>query len=167
VPIFFGEEDVVVLAAVEGRVDIDEIDGLVLDVLAKDGEVIAVIELVLLHCRAILAGMSRGRNLIVGAVPAGLGSYFIGPIPGLTSEGYLIPPLRGWGRVIAGSTCLANSKSFDVCSWDSHLSQRTRKMGHPLLGVLEARSKCPDIAFRSFSMTGTSVITCGPMRHRS
>ncbi len=50
--IFFGEEDVVVLAAVEGRVEVDEVDGLVLDVLAEDGEVVAVIELVLLHCGA-------------------------------------------------------------------------------------------------------------------
>ena len=40
------EEDVVVLAAVEGRIEVDEIDGLVLDVLAKDGEVIPVVELV-------------------------------------------------------------------------------------------------------------------------
>jgi hypothetical protein len=44
---FFCEEDVVILTAVEGRVEVDEIDGLVLDVLAEDGEVIAVIELVL------------------------------------------------------------------------------------------------------------------------
>ena len=42
-----GEEDVVVLAAVEGRVEIDEVDGLVLDVLAQDDEVVAVVELVL------------------------------------------------------------------------------------------------------------------------
>src|ERR1700691_1378890 len=35
---FFGEEDVVVLAAVEGRVEVDEVDGLRLDVLAEDGE---------------------------------------------------------------------------------------------------------------------------------
>jgi hypothetical protein len=48
--VFFGEEDVVVLAAVEGRVEVDEVDGLVLDVLAEDAEVVAVIELVLLHC---------------------------------------------------------------------------------------------------------------------
>ncbi len=48
--VFFSEEDVVVLAAVEGRVEIDEVDGLVLDVLAEDGEVIAVVEAILLHC---------------------------------------------------------------------------------------------------------------------
>lgn len=48
--IFFGEENVVVLAAVEGWVEVDEIDRLVLDVLAEDGEVVAVKELVLLHC---------------------------------------------------------------------------------------------------------------------
>jgi hypothetical protein len=34
--VFFGEEDVVVLAAVEGRVEVDELDGLVLDVLTED-----------------------------------------------------------------------------------------------------------------------------------
>jgi len=45
-----GEEDAVVLAAVEGRVEVDEVDGPVLDVLAEDGEVVAVIELVLWHC---------------------------------------------------------------------------------------------------------------------
>ncbi|MFY9791358.1 MAG: hypothetical protein WA474_18505 [Candidatus Sulfotelmatobacter sp.] len=48
--VLFGEEDVVVLAAVERRVEVDEIDGLVLDVLAEDGEVVAVVETVLLHC---------------------------------------------------------------------------------------------------------------------
>jgi hypothetical protein len=47
---FFGEEDVVVLAAVEGRIEIDEVDGLVVDVLAEHGEVVAVIEAILLHC---------------------------------------------------------------------------------------------------------------------
>jgi len=45
----FGEENVVVLAAVEGRVQVDEIDGFVLDVLAQDGEVVAVVKTVLFH----------------------------------------------------------------------------------------------------------------------
>jgi hypothetical protein len=44
--VFLGEEDVVVLAGVEGRVEIDEIDGLVLDVALEDFEIVAVIELV-------------------------------------------------------------------------------------------------------------------------
>jgi hypothetical protein len=44
--VFFGEEDVVVLAGVEGRVEVDEVDGLVGDVVAEDGEVVSVIELV-------------------------------------------------------------------------------------------------------------------------
>jgi hypothetical protein len=35
VPSVSGKEDVVVLAAVEGRVEVDEIDGLVLDVLGR------------------------------------------------------------------------------------------------------------------------------------
>jgi hypothetical protein len=47
--VFFGEEDVVVLAAIEGRVEIDQVDGFVLDVLAEDAKVIPVIELVFLH----------------------------------------------------------------------------------------------------------------------
>ncbi len=55
-----GEEDVVVLAAVEGRVEVDEVDGLVLDVLAEDGEVVAVVELILFHCLEILA-RAEGR----------------------------------------------------------------------------------------------------------
>ncbi len=37
------------MAAVEGRVEVDEVDGFVLDVLSEDGEVVAVVELVLLH----------------------------------------------------------------------------------------------------------------------
>jgi hypothetical protein len=41
-----GEEHVVVLAAVERRVEVDEVDGLVVDVLAQDGQVVAVIETV-------------------------------------------------------------------------------------------------------------------------
>jgi hypothetical protein len=58
-----GEGDVVVLTAVEGRVEVGEVDGLVLDVLAEDAEVVAVIELVLLcglHCGVILTRI-KGR----------------------------------------------------------------------------------------------------------
>ncbi len=44
--VFFGEEDVVVLAGVEGWVEVDEVDGLVRDVVAEDFEVVAVVELV-------------------------------------------------------------------------------------------------------------------------
>jgi hypothetical protein len=46
--VFLGEENVVVLAGVEGRVEIDEIHRLVLDVALEDFEVIAVVEIVLL-----------------------------------------------------------------------------------------------------------------------
>jgi hypothetical protein len=42
----FGEEDVVVLAGVEGRVEVDEVDGGVGDVAAEDFEVVAIEELV-------------------------------------------------------------------------------------------------------------------------
>jgi hypothetical protein len=45
--VFFGEEDVIVKSGVEGRIEVDEIDGLVLDVELEDFEVIAVVELVL------------------------------------------------------------------------------------------------------------------------
>ena len=44
--VFFGEEDVVVLPRVEGRVEVDEVDGLVLDVALEDFVVVAVVELV-------------------------------------------------------------------------------------------------------------------------
>lgn len=59
-----GEEDVVVLAA-EGPVEVDEVNGFVLDVLAEDGEVVAVIETVLLHCGGILARIWGEGNLLV------------------------------------------------------------------------------------------------------
>ncbi len=52
--IALGKQHVVILAAVERRIEIDEANRLVLDVLAQDGQVIAVIELVLLHESAIL-----------------------------------------------------------------------------------------------------------------
>ena len=44
--VLLGEEDVVVLTGVEGRVEVDEVDGLVGDVVAEDFEVVAVVELV-------------------------------------------------------------------------------------------------------------------------
>ena len=44
--VFLGEEDVVVLAGVKGRIEIDEIDRLVFDVALEDFEVVAVVELV-------------------------------------------------------------------------------------------------------------------------
>ena len=51
--VFFGEEDVVVLAGVEGRVEVDQIDGLILDVTLEDFEVVAVVELVFLSSHRI------------------------------------------------------------------------------------------------------------------
>ena len=59
------EEHVVVLAAVEGRVEVDEVDRFVLDVLTEDGEVVAVIELVFFHWGEIVARILDGRNLLV------------------------------------------------------------------------------------------------------
>ena len=49
--VLFGEEDVVVLAGVEGRVEVDEVDRLVLDVAPEDVEVVAVVEVVFGHGR--------------------------------------------------------------------------------------------------------------------
>ena len=42
----FGEEYVVILPRVEGRVEVDEVDGLVFDVALEDFVVVAVVELV-------------------------------------------------------------------------------------------------------------------------
>ena len=47
--VLFGEENVIVLTAVERRVEVDEIDGFVLYVFAQHTEVITVIELIFLH----------------------------------------------------------------------------------------------------------------------
>ncbi len=44
---------------------IDEVDRLVLDVPAQDGEVVAVIELILFHCGEIVARIALRRNLVV------------------------------------------------------------------------------------------------------
>ena len=46
--VLLGEEDVVVLAGVEGRVEIDEVHRLVLNVALEDIEIVAVVELVFL-----------------------------------------------------------------------------------------------------------------------
>lgn len=45
--VFFGEEDVVVLAGVDGWIEVDQVDRLVGEVAAQDFEVVAVVELVL------------------------------------------------------------------------------------------------------------------------
>ena len=45
--VLLGEKDVVILAGVERRVEIDEVYGLVLDVAFEDFEIVAVVELVL------------------------------------------------------------------------------------------------------------------------
>jgi hypothetical protein len=51
--VFLGEENVVVLAGVERRVEIDQIDALVFDVAAENFEIVAVIELVFLSSHRI------------------------------------------------------------------------------------------------------------------
>jgi hypothetical protein len=52
-------------AAIEGRIEIDEVDGFVLDVLVKNGEAVAVIETVLLHCGSFPARIAGEGNLLV------------------------------------------------------------------------------------------------------
>jgi hypothetical protein len=50
VPSFSAKEDVVILAAVERRIKIDEVYGLVADIAAQHVEIIAVKQLVVGHC---------------------------------------------------------------------------------------------------------------------
>ncbi len=61
--VFFGEEYVVILPAVERRIKVDEVYRLILDVLAQDFEIVAVIEFVLFHCGSILTRARRLSNL--------------------------------------------------------------------------------------------------------
>jgi len=73
--VLLGEEHVVVLAAVEGRVEVDEVYLLVVEVLAQDFEIVAVIELVFLHWGEILARIGRLRNcssVCVVGMPGGV-----------------------------------------------------------------------------------------------
>jgi hypothetical protein len=51
--VFLGDEDVVILAGVEGRVEVDEIDRFVFAVKLEDFEVVAVIELVFFDGRGL------------------------------------------------------------------------------------------------------------------
>ena len=59
--------------AEHGWVEVHEVDGLVLDVLAEDDEVVAVVEKVLLHCGGILVRIVGEGNLLVWC---GLGGGF-------------------------------------------------------------------------------------------
>jgi len=54
--VLFGEEDVVVLTGVEGRVEVDKIDGLVAYITLEDVVVIAVEELVLFFVLGVTNG---------------------------------------------------------------------------------------------------------------
>ena len=69
--VFLCEENVVVLSGVEGRVEVDKIDGFVFDVALEDFVVVAVVELVLLgghgcdegSTRAVISGQAiNGRE---------------------------------------------------------------------------------------------------------
>jgi len=73
--VLLGEEDVIVLAGVEGRVEIDKVHRLVLDVSLEDFKVIAVIELVFLGRHGIgvrvtqkTAGTMGGSRVVVSQV---------------------------------------------------------------------------------------------------
>jgi len=80
--VFFCEEDVVVLARIEGWVEIDKVDRPVGDVVVQDFQVVAVVELVLLFfyrrgCRRAwipnlyAGGVVRAmRKALSGAYPA-------------------------------------------------------------------------------------------------
>jgi hypothetical protein len=59
------EWGVLFVDVIEGRVEVDEVDRFVLDVLGQDGEVVAVVELILFHWGEIVARILRGRNLLV------------------------------------------------------------------------------------------------------
>ena len=61
--VLFGEEDVVVLAAIEGRVEVDEVDRFVFDVAAEDVEVVAVVELVLGHLGGTVPQGNQAQSL--------------------------------------------------------------------------------------------------------
>jgi hypothetical protein len=47
--VLFSEEDVVILAGVEGRVKIDEVYGVVLYVALEDFEIVSIVEVILLR----------------------------------------------------------------------------------------------------------------------
>ena len=55
-PITFCEQHVVAGVRVEGRIEVDQVDGLVVDVATEDVQVVAVVELVLGHGRSRCIG---------------------------------------------------------------------------------------------------------------
>lgn len=61
--VFLGEEDVVVLIALERRIEIDEVNRMVLDVAAEDFEVIAVVKVAHAARNDSKSGVQRGRRL--------------------------------------------------------------------------------------------------------
>jgi hypothetical protein len=60
--VLFGEEDVVVLAGVEGRVEVDEVHRLVLDIALEDVEIVAVVELVFFGRHGVGMRLTHGGH---------------------------------------------------------------------------------------------------------
>ena len=80
-PIFFGEEDAVILAGVEGRVEVDEVDGFVADVETENIVVVSVVKPVLLgHGRRVR--VARGDEARVGLSAACIPYVIRRPGPG-------------------------------------------------------------------------------------
>jgi hypothetical protein len=110
------------VAAVEGRVEADEVYGLVLDVLAQDFEIVAVKELVFLHCGKILTPIGRLRNCQFVCVVEMPGS-----IPGRVARPFALFAKAGEVRSSSGMNMHSRLPPFRT--------ERGR-MGHPLLCVI-------------------------------
>ena len=59
--VVLGEEDVVILVAVERRVEVDQVNRLLLDVPAEDVEVVAVVQEVIRHALTFRKKIDRRR----------------------------------------------------------------------------------------------------------
>ena len=136
--VLFGEEDVVVLAGVEGWVEVDEVYGGVGDIVAEDLEVIAVVELVFLgrHSSRMVAGWvemeerKRGtgtaRAIVLSFRPAGCtpGAFYCAQGRAVSPSARLIfgipegMPFR-WVGCIGGGQVL-------VSLWESNGTCRSR-----------------------------------------
>jgi hypothetical protein len=80
------EEDVIVLTAVKRRVEVDEVNRLILDVPAQDLQIVAVIESVLFHRARILTRMRRLRNVRIWYAVRDLDPFHHNPAVSLVSH---------------------------------------------------------------------------------